>query len=271
MTIFKDELLVPGMYRIVDPWDNAMYLIEGTKASFLLDTGYGPVGLKEHIEDLTELPITVLLTHGHVDHCMGAREFEDVRMSKRDLASFNEHSQEGYRERLLNEYYPHIEIPPLQDAIDSEQVKNIEDGEVFDLGGGVSIEAIPVPGHTVGSMMFLIHGKNAILFGDACEPAIPIMEDAAAPISEYIKALENINARSSEFDLILGSHPPYRFEQSLVNQIIDLSQAVLNDDPRKKPYEGPLSQFPKEYDQNFWCIEDTDAGVSVSYREDKAC
>lgn len=45
-----------------------MYLIEGTKKAFLLDTGIGIGNVKEIVEKITNKPIEVCLTHGHGDH-----------------------------------------------------------------------------------------------------------------------------------------------------------------------------------------------------------
>ena len=49
-----------------------MYLVEGTEKAALIDTGYGVGNLKGYIKTLTEKPLIVLITHGHLDHVAGA-------------------------------------------------------------------------------------------------------------------------------------------------------------------------------------------------------
>lgn len=42
----------------------------------LLDTGTG--SMKSCVQELTDKPFIVLLSHGHVDHAMGAPEFDEA-------------------------------------------------------------------------------------------------------------------------------------------------------------------------------------------------
>lgn len=76
---YQSEVLFPGLTRIWDVARTAMYLVEGTEKAVLLDTGVGVGDLKELVGELTDKPVTVLVTHGHVDHAMGAAGFRDVR------------------------------------------------------------------------------------------------------------------------------------------------------------------------------------------------
>lgn len=48
-----------------------VYLILGKKRALLIDTCVGIGHLRQFVESLTDLPITVALSHGHVDHAMG--------------------------------------------------------------------------------------------------------------------------------------------------------------------------------------------------------
>ena len=62
-----------------------LYLAEGTERAVLIDTCVGVGRLKDFVSTLTERPLKVLLTHGHVDHAMGAPEFEEVYMNLSDV------------------------------------------------------------------------------------------------------------------------------------------------------------------------------------------
>ena len=69
---------------IVDPGDSAQMLAEKIRQQ----------GLK---------PKAVLLTHGHVDHAMGAPEFDTVYMSRKDDYIYMQHRELEVRKRFLSQ------------------------------------------------------------------------------------------------------------------------------------------------------------------------
>lgn len=73
---FKVEKLSEHLYRIVDALDVACYLVVGDQEACLLDTGTGVGNVRACVEGITDLPLTVVLSHAHMDHCGGAGWFE---------------------------------------------------------------------------------------------------------------------------------------------------------------------------------------------------
>lgn len=57
-----------GVLRLDDGKGSSFYLLEGTGAAVLVDTGMGSEPLRPVIEQLKNKPVTVLITHGHPDH-----------------------------------------------------------------------------------------------------------------------------------------------------------------------------------------------------------
>ena len=84
MVTFKTEKVSDRVTRIFGICTELMYLVEGEDRAALIDTGSGFGSLKQTVEKLTDKPVIVLLTHGHVDHAMGAGEFETVYMNHND-------------------------------------------------------------------------------------------------------------------------------------------------------------------------------------------
>lgn len=78
MVEFFSEKCSEHVTRIYGLAGEQMYLVEGTQKAALVDTGSGAGSLRQYVETLTERPVIVLLTHGHVDHAMGAPEFDTV-------------------------------------------------------------------------------------------------------------------------------------------------------------------------------------------------
>ena len=48
--------------------NSCMYLLLGEDRALLIDTGFGLCKLDEAVKSVTDLPITVVNTHGHYDH-----------------------------------------------------------------------------------------------------------------------------------------------------------------------------------------------------------
>ena len=131
-----------------------IYLLVGAKEALVIDLS-NPVDWADNAaESLRTLvsertggkPLTITFTHQHGDHTGMLPAFiedPDVRFTlpRGDFAWFAER-------------YP--------DA----QARFIGEGELFDLGG-MEVEAIAVPGHTDGSMAYLLKGQDLLFTGDA--------------------------------------------------------------------------------------------------------
>ena len=51
------------------------YLLCGTERAVLIDTGLGVANIKNVVDDLTDLPVSVITTHVHWDHIGGHKYF----------------------------------------------------------------------------------------------------------------------------------------------------------------------------------------------------
>ena len=63
----------------------SMFLIEGDESAMLIDTGAGIGDLKAQVEQLTDKPVIVVNTHGHLDHTGGNMQFKEVWVDPDDL------------------------------------------------------------------------------------------------------------------------------------------------------------------------------------------
>jgi len=215
-----------------------MYLVEGDKKAALLDTGSGIGSLKACVHKLTTKPIIVLLTHGHVDHAMGAAEFDEVYMNHVDDYIYLEHGDMSFRTEGLS-------MLPLEsgiteaDLIPTAPVENFHDlhaGDVFDLGG-VSVEVFDCAGHTKGSVVLLINGENSILLGDACNYFTFMFDNYSTTITEYKKNLQALSLalKDRKIDTVYLSHGDGNGHQDLIEDIIsvcsDIQKGKIDDIP----------------------------------------
>jgi glyoxylase-like metal-dependent hydrolase (beta-lactamase superfamily II) len=179
-----------------------MYLVEGANRCVLLDTGFGVGDLGSFVRRLTDKPVTVLLTHGHLDHAFGAAWFDDVRMSPLDTPIVAAHRllSESVMEEARAQGRVTAEVP------DPTRFAPLAAGDLFDLGG-LTVRTIAAAGHTPGSMAFLIAEERVLLTGDAANQFTFMFDDSAASIAEYQQTLSQVRADTAGlYDRVYLSH-----------------------------------------------------------------
>ncbi len=100
---FTVHAVMPGVWHIVDCMGVCMTLLEGENAAMLVDTGYGIEDVADFMRHMTDLPLTVFLTHNHHDHAMGARCFPETYMLEADMADWDMFTNDKMRRRVLTQ------------------------------------------------------------------------------------------------------------------------------------------------------------------------
>ncbi len=175
---YTSQKLGNGIWRVFDfggiRGNESFYLVEGKDRALLLDTGMGKGDLPADLRTLTSSPIAVAITHGHGDHFRQVNELKDstVYISEEDATH----------------------LPP--DFI-TPKFKWIKDGAVIDLGGGRQFEAIHVPGHTLGSMVYLDRKDNIAVTGDAVGSGsmVYLFMPSCTALDQYLKGLKHLQEK----------------------------------------------------------------------------
>lgn len=193
MTNFTSEKISRSITRIFGFTGELMYLVEGTKSAALIDTGSGIGSLKAYVEKLTFKPFSIILTHGHVDHAMGAQEFHtSIYLNDADNSVYQEHSKFEFRKLYFGITMPDLSIEE-GDLIQVHTAGffNIKKGDVFDLGD-ITIEVYEVPGHTPGTIALLIREEKALILGDSCNDFTYLFNQTCPSIASYKQTLLNL-------------------------------------------------------------------------------
>ncbi len=152
----------------VGTFGNMVYLVRDpdTREGFVIDAGWEPGTIAQVAEDVKVRGI--LITHGHWDH----------------------HDQ-------LDALKSKIGAPAGIGELDQDMLKSRPDFTIVDrqeLPFGKSvIRAIHTPGHTPGSMCFLLEGSPVLLSGDTLFPGGP--GATKFPGGDFAQIIESIDAR----------------------------------------------------------------------------
>lgn len=134
------------------------YLAENTatKEALIIDPGDGAEHIKELLKEDGMKPIAILLTHGHFDHAMAARELANA-------FGIKIYAHEDERETLET---PRINLSGMlgrQDVYTADCY--VKDHEIIQLAG-FEIEVLHTPGHTLGGVCYYFKEEQVLFSGD---------------------------------------------------------------------------------------------------------
>jgi glyoxylase-like metal-dependent hydrolase (beta-lactamase superfamily II) len=134
-----------GLAEKGTPTQNAQLII-GKKKALLIDTSLPKAGFSNYVKSITNLPIMVANSHGHVDHVGNNNQFEEIYIHPLD------------EEMLKSSFRQFGDI--------NFKIKYINDGDIIDLGNP-RVKVFNVSGHTKGSVVFLDKKTSTLISGDA--------------------------------------------------------------------------------------------------------
>lgn len=252
---FRIWQLSPRVVRIGGLMHEFVYLVKGDERAALIDSGCGFGSLRQAVRSLTGLPLVVLLTHGHMDHAMGAAEFGEVWMNRRDVPVFRAHAPAEYRRAILRGAQQHLDVlPPMVPAADPGRFLPLCDGACFDLGG-IHLDVFECPGHTPGSMVVLLRELRTLAVGDACSNFTFLAGEECLPIPVYRQNLLGVKERlTGRFDTVLDAHGTGRLPADILDGVIGVCDDVLAGRTDDVPcafagHEGVLAKARRPHSQ----------------------
>ncbi|QJU58308.1 MBL fold metallo-hydrolase [Sphingomonas sp. AP4-R1] len=163
-TTYISEDVADGVRMIRDSDNDKMFLIRGTKAYALIDTGMGQGALRDYVARFTGgLPVIVIFTHSHGDHIGQGGQF---------VADSTEYVGAGDRAAVAQFLARQGAEPAMIEA----HLKVVGDGARVDLGDR-ALEIYEVPGHTPGSIAIFDPASGNLFTGDTFGNNSPLPPD----------------------------------------------------------------------------------------------
>jgi len=211
-----------------------MYLLEGENKALLIDTGMGAIPLDKICKELTEKPVTVVLTHGHVDHIGSSGLFDDVYMSHADIDLYRLHSGDEIRHMFANE-----QLNPVKE---DDKLLPIEPEHVFDLGGR-KLKCIEVPGHTLGCICLLDETRRWLFTGDTCCKAHVLLQmDYNAGLDAYAESIDTLIDMNDLYDITWPGHHTKPVEKEVLYLFSEAAHGLLEGELKGTEVELPMGK-----------------------------
>jgi glyoxylase-like metal-dependent hydrolase (beta-lactamase superfamily II) len=196
------------------------YLLCGEKRLLLIDTGFGKINLRSVVNEISDLPVTVVNTHSDGDHTGCNALFEHILMHPAEFSRYAE----------LNK--------------NARAPEAIWEGDKIDIGG-IAVECLLIPGHTPGSIALLDRENRRIFTGDTVSDGAIYMFGAGRNLTAFIHSLEKLNALTDCFDTVYAAHGtaelPADFLPLLLRDAKRLQAGELTGN--KPPYAMPCKLY----------------------------
>lgn len=249
---FKASRVAEGVTSIAGLGGEICYLVTGQERALLIDTLTGVGNLKAFCMELTDLPVTVVNTHGHVDHCGGNFDYGSCYIHPADIGLMYEHGAVEQRFGFVSGMQAAAPEPvALNRSMLPEPccIKTfpVYDGDVFDLGGK-QLEVIGVPGHTFGTIVLLDRDLRLVFSGDACNVNTLLFLPHSTSIEEYRESLLHFKTFQTAFDGMYGGHGPGPVPICIIDEAIELCDQILarTDDAVKSQFIGRECLYGKK-------------------------
>ena len=156
-----------------------MYLLVGSRQALLIDLSNAVRWADDAAASLRSLvlertagkPLTITFTHNHGDHTGMLPAWVDDPEVRFAL--------------------PRIDFERLAERFPEERRSFYDEGETFDLGG-MKVETILVPGHTAGSVVFLLAGRDLLFTGDAVGSGSGVWIFNADGFAQYVSGVPHL-------------------------------------------------------------------------------
>jgi len=232
-----------SVYRIHDwlyalledgQYDEAlMYLVIGEKRAAVIDGGTGIGSLKRLVEELTDRPCFLLLTHTHNDHIGGCKEFEEIAVFD-DVMSWESAAKGLGKDKMGEMIEPGAVIKPLPEDFDSGNFYAppfrvthwLKDGDMLELGGR-SLEVIHTPGHSSNHICILDREARYLFTGDIYYTGNVTSYLPGGNFVDFVESCRKLVNLTQFYDWLMPAHNEPLVEKEQMVEMYNAAKSIL--------------------------------------------
>ena len=242
---FEVYRIRPGVFAIYEPHQSEeviSYLLLGRNRGLLFDTGMGISNIKNVVDHLTKLPVSVVNSHTHNDHVGDNWRFSDIYGMDTEFTRAN---ARGSREDAQAEIAPGEICGDLPAGFDASSYATktfhisywLHDGDKIDLGGR-TLEVIATPGHTPDSITLLDAKSGLLLTGDTFYPGPIFLYRPETDLDAYVASVEKLARLAPRLQLLLPSHNVPVAAPHYLSRVVAAIQKVRSGKVASSPKNG---------------------------------
>jgi glyoxylase-like metal-dependent hydrolase (beta-lactamase superfamily II) len=232
-----------SVYRIHDwlyalledgQYDEAlMYLVIGEKRAVVIDGGTGIGSLKRLVEELTDRPCFLLLTHTHNDHIGGCKEFEEIAVFD-DVMSWESAAKGLGKDKMGEMIEPGAVIKSLPEDFDSGNFYAppfrvthwLEEGDILELGGR-SLEVIHTPGHSSNHICILEREARYLFTGDIYYTGNVTSYLPSGNFVDFVESCRKLVNLNQYYDWLMPAHNEPLVEKEQMVEMYNAAKSIL--------------------------------------------
>ncbi|WP_085899897.1 MBL fold metallo-hydrolase [Kiloniella majae] len=246
------------LYTISEPRHyehTVMNLLVGKQHAVLIDTGCGIGNLSRVVEQLTNLPVTVVNTHTHLDHLGSNHQFSDIIMfdhpNSRNVSQ-NGALKEDFVRELLDEKFV---TPPWPRSFELASTtlppfkvsRWIKHEDILELGD-ICLKVLHTPGEASDHICLLEQNDRILFTGDILLHGAVWSHLDGGDIEELSHSYELLMQYYDEIDFLMPSHNTSCLEKNLLPIALAGVKEILDGNVVPRQGKDAWGRFYNEYD-----------------------
>ena len=232
---FEVYRLPAGVYALYEPGqfeEVISYLVPGEDGAALVDTGNGIGDIRGLVEELTDLPVTVVNTHAHADHIGMNHAFDDVAIM--DTPYSRERARKGRSVESMAHFLGEEMVwKPLPEGFDPteyrvppfEVARWLRDGDEIALGRR-KLEVVHTPGHSPDSVCLLDREHRLLFTGDTFYNAPLYVYGPDTDLNRFIESYGRMVSLFPHYDWLLPSHNETWVDKGILREVLEAAVSI---------------------------------------------